>query len=279
MAPARDAGPDTRKPPEKLPPPSNPTGPDDSGAVDPKTLYPPAWNREDNPRDASLDVASERYCDGLGTAWEFCWDFTDEATAISGWNEVFDAGGTHEQFLGGGPPARQRALRSTVLRSAGDGPHKVALRYLITGLADNTQGFTLSFSFHVPLVETYAVIGAMALGNDVHGLAVYPTGCVAPPCLGESTHGPPPQPDVVNRRPFDQNAWYRAAIQYVPKLVGGKVTWGATITVGGVVVGTREADAFPAADVYPSAANLFVGVFDTQTAGNTQVELDDILVE
>jgi len=282
VAAGRDAGPDTRKPPSELPPPSiDPDEKVEAGATDAKALYPTAWDRNDNPRDASID-AQDRFCNGAaggagGAPGFFCWDF-GAADGVTGWNEVFADGGSHELSMGGGPAARQQSLRSTVFRNTGEGPKWVALRYLVP-VSNVNAGFTLSFSFHAALAETYAIIGGVQIGSSVHGLALHPSGCLGQPCIGESLHGPPPAPDVANRRPFDPNAWYRAQIRYVPTVVDAKVTWGCTITVGGTVVATRTADAFPATETLPTTLNVFVGAFDTKAAGNTQVEIDDVVLE
>lgn len=280
----RDAGPDTH---EVHLPDTGAPGPKDSAALDAnvEASYPQAWDRSKSARDASLE-ASTKYCspaeDNIG---QFCWDFTFD-DGITGWNEVLQDGGIHE-LVGGGSGNPLRSLQSTVFAEAGAGPHWVSLRYLINidDIPDAAAGITLSFSFRASKVGTAAIIGGLqipgaASGPALRGLAVFPGGCtILPgvPCLGENTYT---GTDLTHRRPFDPAQWYRTRIHLQPSGVGtGKVTWASTITVGDALIAQHDTDALPMTSSFPSAVNLFVGAFDTTVAGQTQVEIDDILLE
>ena len=86
--------------------------------------------------------------------------------------------------------------------------------------------------------------------------------------------------DLVDRWPFDPTQWYRARIHLQPSGVGsGTVTWGSTMTVGDAVIAQHDSDALPKTSTFPTSVNLFVGAFDTTIAGQTIVEIDDILLE
>lgn len=279
----RDAGPDTHEvhlPDTGAPKPSDAAGLD----ANVEASMPAAWDRSKSARDASLE-ASTKYCsppeDNIG---QFCWDFTFD-DGITGWNEVLQDGGIHELVNGeSGNPLR--SLRSTVFAEAGAGPHWVSLRYLINidDIPDAAAGITLSFSFRASSVKTQAIIGGMQIGTPsgpaLRGLAVYPGGCtIVPgvPCLGENTYT---GTDLTHRRPFDPQQWYRARIHLQPSGVGsGKVSWASTITVGDAVIAQHDTDGLPQTSSFPTAVNLFVGAFDTTVAGQTQVEIDDILLE
>ncbi|MFO0741393.1 MAG: hypothetical protein U0270_36190 [Labilithrix sp.] len=260
--------------------------PRDSAALDVnvEASFPEAWDRSKSARDAALE-ASSKYCspaeEGIG---QFCWDFSFD-DGITGWNEVLEDGGKHE-LVGGNTGEPLRSLQSTVFADAGPGPHWVSLRYLVNidDIPDAAAGITLSFSFRASSVTTPAVIGGLQIGTPkgpaLRGLAVYPGGCtIVPgvPCLGENTYD---GTDKDHRRPFDPKQWYRARIHLQPSGLGGSsVTWASTMTVGSAVIAQHDTEGLPSTSAFPKSVNLFVGAFDTTVAGQTVVEIDDILLE